>query len=188
MDPRIQQLQQYIKENLHQPLSRVQLAEEACLSPVHFDRCFKVATGLTPALYIEIHKVKEGLELLKEGMQVQEVAYQLGFLNYETFSRAFKKHCKIAPADLQILLRLLREKTNPDNPLLLPYSPNVQDLQSLVDEAMSRGVFRQDQLSELQVCLLRPKKAGFRTRKAEGKYQLMFEPALATKLRETMQV
>lgn len=182
MEHRIQQLQQYISENLHRPLGRVELAEEACLSPVHLDRSFKAATGLTPALYVETYKVKESLELLKENLQVQEVAFQLGFANYETFSRTFKKHCKIAPADLQDLLRRLQEEVNPDSPLLLSSSRNLQDLQGLLAESVEREAVNPEQLTELQLYILTPRLQNFRSRKAASKYQLSYEPKLARQL------
>lgn len=182
----IQQVQQYIQEKLCQPLSTAQLADVACLSPVHFHRRFKASTGLTPALYVELYKIKRSLELLKHGMQVQEVAFQLGFANYETFTRAFKKHCQIAPADLQYLLRCLENETDADKPLVVSGSRRQQDLCSLVKEAVERGTLRPEQFQALQVCIITPKTPAFRTRRAEEKYRLSLEPALARELRSTL--
>ena len=186
MENLIQQVQQYIQSHLSQPLNTIQLADVACLSPVHFHRRFKAVTGFTPALYVELHKLRQSLQLLKEGVQVQEVAYQLGFANYETYSRAFKKHCKIAPADLQYLLQRLVDETDPETPLLLSGSRKPQDLQYLVEDAVERGSFMPGQLHALEVWIITPKVAGYRARKAEDKYQLSVEPALARELRHTM--
>ena len=188
MKDRIQEVQHFITENLGEPLNTRILADVACLSPVHFHRSFKATTGLTPALYVELHKIKQSLELLKEGVQVQDAAFQLGYANYETFSRTFKKHCTIAPHDLQCLLRRLEGERNPESPLLLSASRSLQDLGCLLKEAVEGGTVRTEELHALQLCILSPKEHPFRSRNATAKFELYFEAALCRQLLQSIQL
>ena len=144
MEKSIQQVERYIQDKLCEPLNLNHLAELACLSPVHFHRRFKANTGCTPARFVELHKVRQSLELLKEAVQVQDVAFELGFANYETFSRAFKRHCKMAPSDFQRLLQRLKEQMNPETPIVLSRSAELPDLLGLVENGLKRGIIMQD--------------------------------------------
>lgn len=186
MDQRINKILKYIQENLSGPINMTELADMACWSPVHFYRRFKHTTGLSPSHYVELHKIKYSLELLKDPIQVQDIAFQLGFTNYETFSRAFKRHCKIAPADVQYLLHHLRKETDPEAPLAISVSSRLSDLEQLVNNAFMQGIILPEQLPALQLCIITPKVVNTRSRKPEDKYQLSFEPDLKTRLLEAM--
>lgn len=90
----------HLEQHLDQAVSLDQLAKVAFLSPVQLYRLFKKATGLTPIQYHEHLRIAKGLEQLVEVDSVGQVAYDLGYKNYETFSRAFKKLCHLSPNDL----------------------------------------------------------------------------------------
>jgi AraC family transcriptional regulator of adaptative response/methylated-DNA-[protein]-cysteine methyltransferase len=55
------------------------LACEAALSPHHFHRVFKAATGLTPKAYATAHRRKRVREELGKGTSVTEAYYDAGF-------------------------------------------------------------------------------------------------------------
>ncbi|WP_443750177.1 bifunctional DNA-binding transcriptional regulator/O6-methylguanine-DNA methyltransferase Ada [Asticcacaulis solisilvae] len=55
------------------------LAAEAELSPFHFHRVFKAATGLTPKAYAKAHRRKRVREELGKGGTVTEALYDAGF-------------------------------------------------------------------------------------------------------------
>lgn len=86
--------------------SVAQMAQAACLSPFHFHRLFKQHTGLAPHQYVAQHQLQRAYQALLDGNQpVLELALALGYTNYETFSRAFKKRFRIAPHDLREVVR-----------------------------------------------------------------------------------
>lgn len=90
----------HLEQHLDQAVSLDQLAKVAFLSPVQLYRVFKKATGLTPIQYHEHLRIASGLEQLVEVESVAQVAFDLGYKNYETFSRAFKKLCHLSPNDM----------------------------------------------------------------------------------------
>lgn len=53
MDERVQQVQDYIYQNIEQKLTITQLAMEVYVTPRHLSRIFKAATGLTILSYIQ---------------------------------------------------------------------------------------------------------------------------------------
>jgi AraC family transcriptional regulator of adaptative response/methylated-DNA-[protein]-cysteine methyltransferase len=55
------------------------LAAQAGLSPYHFHRVFKAATGLTPKAYAVAHRNKRVREALKGDKSVTEAIYEAGF-------------------------------------------------------------------------------------------------------------
>ncbi|RRA47672.1 helix-turn-helix domain-containing protein [Acidipila sp. EB88] len=78
-------------ENLHKDLHLSEIAAITGLSPFHFARLFKGATGLTPYRYLLDQRIRRAKELLQSGaLPVAEVAAQVGFYNHSHFSRAFR--------------------------------------------------------------------------------------------------
>lgn len=88
----------YIHAHLHQPLILTELAGIAALSPHHFARVFKQATGVSPHQYIlqtRIEHVKT--LLLKEGLPLATIASELGFVDQSHFTRVFKRLVGMTP-------------------------------------------------------------------------------------------
>jgi len=98
---RVELVINYLNEHVDKPLNIEVIAKVACISPVQLYRLFKAATGLTPIQYHEHLRINESLKLLQKVDRVRDVAYDLGYENYETYSRAFKKICSFSPSDLQ---------------------------------------------------------------------------------------
>ena len=95
------QVIEHLKVNLDRPISVDELADVACLSKIQLYRVFKAAMGMTPVQYHELLRIQKGIELLQSDALVRHVAYDLGYENYETFSRAFKKIVELSPSDMQ---------------------------------------------------------------------------------------
>lgn len=186
----IQKSKEYIHSQLQEELPLEVLADIACMSPVHFHRKFKAATGYTPALYVRLQKIGLSLDLLRESvetqqqLQVQDLAALTGFANYETFSRAFCRHVGIAPSELQALLYQLQQQADPNKPLVVAGSTDLLQLQELAKDALNRNIFQPDQISELQVCLIGQQ--DIRSRKVNERYQLQFDQALSRQLIEQL--
>jgi AraC-like DNA-binding protein len=70
-----------------------QMAAVARLSPYHFARQFKAATGLPPHQYVISRRVERAKQLLQAvtDLSLAEVAAHAGFSNQSKFSRHFKR-------------------------------------------------------------------------------------------------
>lgn len=89
----------YIRNNLDKPLMINDLADQMCMSPRHFARCFNAEVGTTPAKAVERMRVEAAtLALEKDHSSVQTVARQCGFIDIERMRRAFIRLKGIPPS------------------------------------------------------------------------------------------
>jgi len=76
-----------------------ELAARIGYSSQHFGRLFRGLTGESPADYILKRRLTEAARrLVMQGGAAAEVARAMGWEDYETFSRAFKRHFGLAPS------------------------------------------------------------------------------------------
>ena len=74
------------------PPSLERLAREAELSPYHFSRCFKQATGYSPHRYLVRRKVERALDLLaRTSMSVSDIAREVGFTHASHQARHIRR-------------------------------------------------------------------------------------------------
>jgi AraC family transcriptional regulator len=89
----------FIDANLGRELSLEELAREACLSPFHFARSFKAATGLPPHRYVLQRRHAHAKALLAgRTLSLAEVALACGFSSQAHFSTSFKQATGVAPS------------------------------------------------------------------------------------------
>jgi transcriptional regulator GlxA family with amidase domain len=76
----------------------------AGLSPYHFARQFKTATGLPPHRYILARRVERARQLLQAGtdLSLVEVAAYAGFSDQSRFSHHFKRLVRVTPGQFRI--------------------------------------------------------------------------------------
>jgi AraC family transcriptional regulator len=97
--PRLKRVLDYIDASLSEPLALHQLAAEACLSPFHFSRLFKVATGLSPQRYVNDRRVQAAkLALASKQTSLLDIALSQGFGSLDNFIRVFRKRTGATPA------------------------------------------------------------------------------------------
>lgn len=89
---RIRRVLSFIKDNLREPLTIQQLADQVNWSPRHFSRAFQAETGLSPAKAIEKLRVEAAQALIESGhASASRVAAQTGFGDDERMRRAFQR-------------------------------------------------------------------------------------------------
>jgi AraC family transcriptional regulator len=89
---------EYIEEHLDADLTLEQIAAVAHLSPYHFARQFKAATGLPPHQYVIARRVERAQQLLHEGeLSLAEVAVSAGFSDQSQLTQSFKRLVGITP-------------------------------------------------------------------------------------------
>ncbi len=97
-DEVIKKVQQYIEGNLSQKISVEQLANKFAISRRNFVRRFKKATQNTPLEYIQrvkIEAAKRSFEATQNN--VNEVMFQVGYLDKKAFRTLFKKYVGLSP-------------------------------------------------------------------------------------------
>jgi AraC-like DNA-binding protein len=104
MDERVKKAVNYISENINKPLELQDVAAEVYLSPYHFHKLFKKEFGIPLKLFIQNYKMERAFQLLNGEENIADISLRLGYKNYETFSRAFKRRFRLAPDVLKTLL------------------------------------------------------------------------------------
>ncbi len=88
----------YINEHFSEQNHLDKLAAIASLSPYHYLRVFKEATGLTPHQYVLESRISASKYLLSTThISVKEIAYQIGFSSESSFCTCFRKREKMTP-------------------------------------------------------------------------------------------
>jgi AraC-like DNA-binding protein len=82
---------------LSEPPSLQQLAAAVQLSPFHFARVFRRATGLPPHAWLQQRRLEQARALLKNGCTPLSVAMQLGFADQSHLTRQFKQIYGVGP-------------------------------------------------------------------------------------------
>ncbi len=99
---RLQRVMGLIEERIGEDIRLSSLAEAVALSPFHFARKFKAATGEAPAAYVTRRRVERAEELLRHTrLSIPEIAYKLGFAHQSHLHRAFKKRLGQTPGSVR---------------------------------------------------------------------------------------
>ena len=99
MDQRVQKTISLMKEHLHKGWPAGRLAKFVNLSPSRLHQLFKEETGLPPAKYLRLLRMKRAGELLETTyLSVKEVMAKVGVTDESHFVRDFKKTYGLTPA------------------------------------------------------------------------------------------
>jgi AraC family transcriptional regulator len=103
---RLKRVLDYIDSNIGRPIALDQLAADACLSPFHFSRLFRDATGLAPHRYVTNRRVQSAKDALaRPGPSLVEIALDNGFGSLDNFIRVFRKTTGLTPGQYRSLGR-----------------------------------------------------------------------------------
>jgi AraC-like DNA-binding protein len=90
----------YIRNNIHSPLSIVELASQACLSRAQFFRAFQRELGETPVQFINRERLQKAKnKLLLGGLNISAACYESGFSSLNYFCRVFKQFEGLSPGE-----------------------------------------------------------------------------------------
>jgi AraC family transcriptional regulator len=103
-DDCLDDVDQYIRDNISQPLNREVLAAVAGFSVPHFHRIFTAEKGENIAAYVRrLRLERAGWKLRMGAVDITEVALAAGYDTHAAFSRAFKQQFGYSPSDFREL-------------------------------------------------------------------------------------
>lgn len=89
----------YLEAHYAGKLSLDEVAQRCGVSQAHLTRAFKRSYGMTPSRYREALRMDAAGNLLRRSdLLVKEIAYQLGYPDLFTFSKAFRRHYQCPPS------------------------------------------------------------------------------------------
>lgn len=92
----------FIEENLSQPLTLAELAEQAALSEYHFARMFRQSMGLAPHQYVMQRRMEKAKALVQHTTTpLTDIALACGFNSASHFSNRFRSMMGITPSQLR---------------------------------------------------------------------------------------
>jgi AraC family transcriptional regulator len=95
---RLQRVRDYVEEHLDDDLSLTMLADVACLSPYHFSRSFKQATGIGPQRYVIQRRLERAKRLLRLTRQpLAMIAQEVGFADQSHLNAIFRREMGVTP-------------------------------------------------------------------------------------------
>lgn len=91
-------MQDFIEENITQPITLHMLSQTSGYSPWHAARIFKELTGKNPFDYIREFRLSRAAKKLQENdVKVIDVAFDFVFETHEGFTRAFSRYFGVNP-------------------------------------------------------------------------------------------
>lgn len=104
--PMVDEVQRYIQDNYALPLTNRSLAQLAGYHPYYLNRVFSECTGMSLHEYVLQVRLRNAIRLiLNTGMDLQDIAEQVGFGSYPHFSSYFRQKQGCSPAQYRKRLR-----------------------------------------------------------------------------------
>jgi AraC family transcriptional regulator len=101
---KLEHVRSFIDAHLAEPLLVEQLAAVVHMSPFHFARLFKLATGTSPHAYVTTQRVGRAKELLRSSsLALVEVAAAVGFQTQGHFTEVFHRFAGITPRRFRLM-------------------------------------------------------------------------------------
>jgi AraC-like DNA-binding protein len=100
--PRLNRIFDFVEARLQDQILLSDLADIAAITPFHFSRLFKAATGLAPYQYVLMRRLERAKNmLLSTDLSVREIGWELGIENVSHFRRKFVEQFGIRPSQLR---------------------------------------------------------------------------------------
>lgn len=89
----------YIRNHLAEPMSLWDMAQRTAMSKTVFCESFKRVTGETFNRYLNRERVEAAAALIKFGERASTAAIRVGYYDFSTFYRNFKRHFGVSPGE-----------------------------------------------------------------------------------------
>ena len=117
----VQRMQDWIADNPGREITLSELSRVSFFSPWYSHRLFREELGLTPAEYVRKLRLSlAAVRLRSRKERILDIAFDLGFSNADTFTRAFYREFGLNPRDYA--------KNPVPIPLFIPYGAKYRAL------------------------------------------------------------
>jgi AraC family transcriptional regulator len=101
---KLERVRAFIEQHLAERIRIERLAAAVHMSPFHFARLFKQATGQPPHAYLTARRVERAKELLGAGgLPLVHVAANVGFQTQGHFTEVFRRHAGVTPRHFRLM-------------------------------------------------------------------------------------
>ena len=98
----LRKVEDYVREQLEEDISVEVLAELVELSPFHFSRVFKQATGMTPLQFVTRERITRAQQLIREtSRSLIEIALDVGYTSPSYFAQVFRRVAGVTPTEFR---------------------------------------------------------------------------------------
>jgi AraC family transcriptional regulator len=98
----LRKVQDYVGEHVSEEMTVETLATVAGLSPFHFSRVFKQATGMSPLQYVTRERITRAQQLTREtSRSLIEIGLEVGYSNPSHFAKVFRKVVGMTPTEFR---------------------------------------------------------------------------------------
>lgn len=98
-NPQLLEIDRYITTHLSHNITSIDIANYLHLNPSYFSRYFKGLSGENFTDYVHNYKMNLACSMLQEGINVEDVAFKLGYSDRTYFAKVFKKYIGQTPGD-----------------------------------------------------------------------------------------
>jgi len=107
-DDQVREAQNIMERNYSENVKIDTIAENVGISPRHFKRRFRAATGHSPLNYLQqlrIEIAKNNLEMTQD--TIDSITYQVGYEDSNSFRKLFKRHTGLSPKQYRDKFQIL---------------------------------------------------------------------------------
>jgi AraC family transcriptional regulator len=99
---RLRKVEDYVRTHLAESVSIEMLAELAELSPYHFCRVFRQATGMSPLQFVTRERMLQAQRLIREtSRSLIEIGLEVGYTSPSYFAQVFRRTVGKSPTDFR---------------------------------------------------------------------------------------
>jgi AraC family transcriptional regulator len=98
----LRKVEDHVRDQLAEDISVNVLAELVELSPFHFSRVFKQATGMSPLQFVTRERITRAQQLIREtSRSVIEIALEVGYTSPSHFAQVFRRVAGVTPTEFR---------------------------------------------------------------------------------------
>ena len=98
----LRKVEDYVREQLDENISVKALATLVELSPFHFSRVFKEATGLSPLQFVTRERINRAQQLIRETPRsIIDIGLEVGYTSPSSFAKVFRQVVGVTPTDFR---------------------------------------------------------------------------------------
>lgn len=99
----VEAAKKYIQKNYRKEISLEEIANHVAISSFYLSRIFSKSEGITYKDYLIKLRMEKAKQLLKEGKKsIKEISIEVGYVDQNYFSRAFKKYFHKSPKEFYL--------------------------------------------------------------------------------------